>query len=308
MWLANLEETIVACRQALAEEDLAEVGRLLRNAGVTDEELASLVARIANREFDASGWSRLAGVCAKGGIQEQSWRLQRYVLLRVGLQRLARVSDLPVVDEVKQRLYGHLQFIARPDPEDAAILNPQGSGFQGLCAYVLQEKFSAGQLDWVVSGFARSWLLKIPLRDVPRFIYGVYRRAGGPKPYFVPHTPIRRELPILTEEDERRAMRVIAASMALQPDIRAFLSSSWWLDPQLAAVSPHMAWLARWMEECRRFGALITILGPAPPNSGYLVGDHRRRAMYESGQWKPVNGILFWPRRDLLSWLKDQGG
>jgi hypothetical protein len=96
--------------------------------------------------------------------------------------------------------------------------------------------------------------------------------------------------------------------MALQPDVRAYLGCSWWLDPQLARVSPQLAWLARWMEECRRFGALSTILGPAPPNSGYLVGDRRRRALYESGQWKPMNGLLFWPRKDLLRWLKEQGG
>jgi hypothetical protein len=103
-------------------------------------------------------------------------------------------------------------------------------------------------------------------------------------------------------------MWMLATSMALQPDVRAYLGCSWWLDPQLARVSPQLAWLARWMEECRRFGALSTILGPAPPNSGYLVGDRRRRALYESGQWKPMNGLLFWPRKDLLRWLKEQGG
>lgn len=308
MWLANLEETIGVCRQALAEEDLAAVGRLLQSAGVTDEEVASLVERMANRGFGVSGWNRLAGVCEQGGIEEQSWRLQRYVLLRVGVERLARISNLPVAEEVKQRFCGHLQFIARPDPGNPAIMNPRSQGFQVLCAYVLQERFPAGQIDWVISGFPRSWFLKLPLRDLPRFIYGVYVRAGGRKPYFEPHTPTRRELPILTEEDERRGMWMLATSMALQPDVRAYLGCSWMLDPQLARVSPQLAWLARWMEECRRFGALSTILGPAPPNSGYLVGDRRRRALYESGQWKPMNGLLFWPRKDLLRWLKEQGG
>lgn len=308
MWLANLDETIAACRQALAEEDLVGVGRQLRSAGVTDEELAPLVGRMANRGFGASGWSRLEEACAQGGIEERSWRLQRYLLLRVGVERLTRVPELPVADEVKQRFYGHLQFIARPDPVDPSIMNPQSQGFQVLCAYVVQERFPAGQIDWVVSGFPRSWFLKIPLRDLPRFLYGVYVRAGRPKPYFVPHNPARRELPILTEENERRAMRALATSMGMQPEVRAYLSCSWWLDPQLPRVSPHLAWLAGWVEECQRFGALLTNLGPAPPTSGYLVGDRRRKALYESGQWKPLNGILLWPRQDLLQWLKERGG
>ncbi len=130
----------------------------------------------------------------------------------------------------------------------------------------------------------------------------VFLRARGYRPFFETHTAFRRESPILTQEDERKTFRLLAASMRLQPTIRGYVAEAWFMDPKLSEVSPHLAWISNWLQECKEFGAVWTNLGEAHRDAGFLVGDRNRRRLYESGHWKPLLGLLIWARRDLLRW------
>jgi hypothetical protein len=54
----------------------------------------------------------------------------------------------------------------------------------------------------------------------------VFLRARGYRPFFETHTAFRRESPILTQEDERKTFRLLAASMRLQPTIRGYVAAA----------------------------------------------------------------------------------
>jgi hypothetical protein len=146
----------------------------------------------------------------------------------------------------------------------------------------------------------------MPFRDVPKVLRCVFLRAGGRRPFFETHTAFRPDLPIITEEGERKVFRLMAGAMKLQPAIRGYVASAWFLDPSLAVVSPHLAWLADWWRECVDFGAVWTNIGEARPDSGFLVGDRHRRKLYQSGQWKPREGLIVWERSDFLRWFDHQ--
>jgi hypothetical protein len=66
----------------------------------------------------------------------------------------------------------------------------------------------------------------------------------------------------------------------------------------------------KWMMEINRelvaLGAVHTTLGPAPEDSGFLVGDKRRIALYQAGEWKPMEGLLLAPRASLIQWARTQ--
>jgi hypothetical protein len=54
-------------------------------------------------------------------------------------------------------------------------------------------------------------------------------------------------------------------------------------------------------------GGLITDLGiEASPDAGFLEGSTERRLLYESGQYRPIEGVIIWPRRAALAWLANQ--
>jgi hypothetical protein len=290
------------CRALLASPELKEIPALLADAGVGISQVEEVVLQTAHAGLPLKTWDAMAQACENHGIPESSYALQRHVLLSAGMPNLARIAHLPIADEVKRRLLDQFLYLCDPDREMAVLLNPRHYGFRVMCKFMRLERFPAGQSDWEISGFPRSWLAKMPLRDLARALNCVYLRAGRHRPYFETHTAHRRESPILTPEDERRTYRLMAASMRLQPAIRGYLGASWLLDPRLAEVSPHLAWMSAWYRECERFGAIWTTIGEAQKDAGFLVGDPNRRRLYERGQWKPLKGLLLWARRDLLAW------
>jgi len=301
-WKDRIAEIDARCREVLSLPEFEAIRGIAATVGVEANQIKDLVVHTAHTGIPLERWEPLAGACAQLGIAEDSHALPRFVLLNAGIASLQLVPHLPVADEVKERLLEQFAYVCAPDREMEFLLNPQHYGFRVMCKFMLLERFPAGQSDWELSGFARSWLPKLPLRDLPRTLNYVYLRAGGSRPFFVTHTAYRRELPIVTEAEERKTFRMIAASMKLQPSIKGFLAASWFMDRTLGDVSPHLAWLREWYGECERFGAIWTNIGPAPPDIGFQVGDRRRRKLYESGQWKPVEGLVVWERRDLLRW------
>jgi hypothetical protein len=290
----------IAMRAKLASSEFQEVRRRLAAGGVTDGKIQQLVDATATSGLPKDDWARIEALCRGGDPMVVS----RYVLLVAMLHNLERVRRYPVVEEVKGRLLDFFLYVCEPDRETDQLLDPRRHGFGVMCRMATLRRFPAGQFDWEIGGVPRSWLLQVPKKDFSRLAWTVWGKAGGREPFFMVHTSYRRELPILTVEDERHGTRLATASMELQPGIRGLIGASWMLDPKLASVSPHMSWLAALQQENRRFGAFFSHTGPASPDAGFLVGDRRRRRAYESGDWKPVNGISVWARRDMLRWLR----
>lgn len=302
MRTGRIAEIEARCGEILSQPEFAAIPGIAASLGVGLAEIGELVVHTARTCLPEERWEKLATACGKQGIPDSGFVLQRYLLLSAGLANLRLVPHLPVDDEVKDRLLNQFLYVCAPDREMDSLLNPRHYGFRVMCKFMLLERFPAGQSDWEISGFPRSWLAKLPARDLSKALNCVFLRAGGRRPFFESHTAFRRELPILTAEDERKTFRLLAASMRLQPAIRGYLAASWFMDPKLSEVSPHLAWFSDWLKECQAFGAVWTNIGEAPRDAGFLVGDRHRRKLYETGRWKPLQGLLIWERRDLLRW------
>ena len=301
---APIREIRVRCEATLASPEFVKIAQTADGLALHAPEIAHLVAAAARGTIPSERLLELARTYAQPGVPEGDFAVARFVLLTAGIPNLQRLPSLPVAAEVKHRLLDWFSYLCAPDREMAQLLNLSDYHFSLMCKLVRLERFPGGQIDWEISAFPRSWLAKVPFSDMPRLARCVFLRAGGNRPFFEAHTASRRELPILTEEEERKAYRLMALSMKLQPEIRGFFGSSWFADPELQRVSPHLSWLARWYEECADFGAVWTDTGEASPDGGFLVGDRHRRRLYEQGLWKPKQGLLVWPRKDLLRWYE----
>jgi hypothetical protein len=124
-------------------------------------------------------------------------------------------------------------------------------------------------------------------------------RWRGFRPAFFPHVPATYPVYALRERDALKTYYRMARSMALQPEVKGLIASSWLHSPDTFVVSPHLAWLNRVF---RDNGAVEATIGPADPDCGVLTRNNERQRAFANGSFKPTVGLVIWPRREMLDW------
>lgn len=292
-----LEETREIAETALAAADLRPVGnaidRLDGGASGAFEWLSTVTEAPASLEPLRARRSRLGGEAPAGAFE-------RVLLLRAGLTTLSRMPALPVADAVKRLMCEEVRFVAAPPAAAAHRFDLDRSVFVALSKLATMRRFPAGQLHWEVSGFPRSWMLKVRPRALPRLAYYLGLRMRGFAPaLFIHLNANRKDRAALLERESNRSFFRMAQSVALQPEIKGLVASSWLHSPDTIAVSPHLNALNRVFFEN---GALVTTMGAADPDSGVFTRSPERRKLFEEGRFKPTTGLVIWPRTDMLAW------
>jgi hypothetical protein len=288
----------VACAAALAD------GRATPRAGDYDRAVDTLqrseaCARV--REYGRGSHAArvvLTHLPADGPARALTVRTD---LLWTALTSLDEVATLPVVPLVKRRLCDVFRsFCEMPRADHDSRFRPDlefhGCALAGCAALT---RFPAGQLDWEVSGLPRSYLLRMPFRDLPRVFRTIVRDLRGLRPCFTAHMGVRRYPLLFLEAESHRSYHRMARSMALQPEIRGLLMATWLHSPETIRVSPHLSWTNR---TPLANGAILTNIGPASPSDGFLTGSPDRQRLFDAGRYRPTTGLIIWPRRALLAW------
>jgi hypothetical protein len=92
----------------------------------------------------------------------------------------------------------------------------------------------------------------------------------------------------------------IAELLELNPRMRGLAGVSWFYDPALAVISPHLAYLR---EVPVRHGAFLVHMGALPHDiQNATVRSPLRKKLYEEGRYEPTCYILAWPRRQMIAW------
>ena len=150
------------------------------------------------------------------------------------------------------------------------------------------------------SGIARSLLFKAGLRQAAKFSQAI-ARCRGIKPFLELHmhpdftSGFNPEGWIETYEN-------LADFLVANPSFLGVQSTSWFLDPALAEISPHLSYLRQVPELC---GATILYAGEDDCNhSGAFLTSQTRRDLYASGHYIPRLFTRIWPRELLIqrSW------
>jgi hypothetical protein len=97
----------------------------------------------------------------------------------------------------------------------------------------------------------------------------------------------------------------LAELLELNRQFRAVVASSWFRDPALAGISPHLAYLREY--PCRHGARLFATGKDTSGLSGALATSATRRRLFESGQYVPTIHMMIWPRSALLRWYGRQG-
>ncbi|MGA2205076.1 MAG: hypothetical protein ABSG40_24340, partial [Terriglobales bacterium] len=112
------------------------------------------------------------------------------------------MEGLPLEASVKSMLCDYCKFFVSPRPGEMRLFEPNQYSFLALAKIALLERFPAGQFDWEISGFPRSWLFDIPFSALPKVSYFLARKLKGFAPYIVPHMAFRRKNPLMLIQRE----------------------------------------------------------------------------------------------------------
>jgi hypothetical protein len=93
---------------------------------------------------------------------------------------------------------------------------------------------------------------------------------------------------------------LVAQLLRQRPQLLGLLGTSWYYDPAVGRVSPHLAYLR---DEPAGHGAIF-LDAPTSEDStrGALVRSRHRRAMHEAGRYTPRNETMIWPRQSVLDY------
>jgi hypothetical protein len=172
--------------------------------------------------------------------------------------------------------------------------------------------------DFRIAGFGRvpAGVEHIELGGVPRRLMwtgGVrqalqvgraFARAGAAAPFYAAHLThgIKPWAFLMAYNPETLTawQRNVADCLRLNPSVRGLIASSWWYDPQIRSVAPHLAFLT---EGSLAHGAVLARTGPTEGSTKYaLANSPERQALYEAGRYRPMSYSVIWSRQALLRW------
>jgi hypothetical protein len=121
----------------------------------------------------------------------------------------------------------------------------------------------------------------------------------GITPWFRLHLDVRN-LSEFNEDGWDRCYRRVAELLANHPSCLGMVGTSWFYDPRLEDISPHLAWLRTTPLER---GAFLVKHRPAACDlNAATATSATRRRMVQEGHYVPRGCSIVWPRRALMSW------
>jgi hypothetical protein len=291
---ARLAAAAQACTLKLEEDSFAEVLGCLGSLGQPDRAFQFL-SRIT---IHPGSGAELARLCASIPSDAGRNAVERTLLLLASQHAVAQVPGLAVSDSVKGLFADEFQFFANPPAAWVGCFQADDVRYREMVRVATLRRFPAGQFQWEVSGFSRSWVAKA--RQPWRVLGYVLGRMGGFAPLLELHLNARRKNRLILLEKEAGISYYRAArAVEMQPAVRGLMMGSWLFCESTARITPRLAWLRRTPQSA---GALIVELGPAPTDSGFLTGSEERRKLYEQGVYRPNLACVLWPRKPLIEW------
>jgi len=259
-----------------------------------------------DRDFVASAFAAEAARIGKEEGAESRAAFLRATLSGLVERGRPRIATQRLPDGVKA-------LIAREFRRIEKDLNKAGEAHYDLASHSLR-------CDFRIAGFGRipAGVEHIELGGLPRRLLwsgGVaqcaraaafFARAGGWAPFYTAHFSHGNKphtfLLVYTPETLAAWHRNVAECLRLNPKIRGLQSTSWWYDPQLARIAPHLTFLR---EGALAHGAVLLRSGSTDGARSFAIANSpERKRLYEAGEYMPVSYAVVWTREALLRWAR----
>ena len=241
----------------------------------------------------------------RGGASTAMMESERLLLLSAvrGIVASSRLDAVPV--SIRLQLLHNWSQLLHTTPRALELFQRERDTFASACDTALLLRWAAGQFDWVRDGLPRLVLLdEGSLRSRASLLVQIMRRLGGFRPVYFPHANgFRHNRSTMVELEARRSYIRMAQALLEDPDVLGIATISWYHDPDLPTISPHLAWMNGIIEEG---GGGVVRGGLAGGDSGAFENSLVRREAAERVGYVPRNGIVLWPRARVLAWADRQ--
>lgn len=237
-------------------------------------------------------------ISAKGAALES--RTFLVLLILTGMKRTVesnRWSSLPIRVLVGQLKYFH--WMASEITGTEEWLDLDSDTFQKEIGAAMLHLYVCGsQMVEYRSGLPRKLLLTDGLRkSISNALY--FTRIGGFKPFFQihMHVHLRSHFNYIGRKE---CYHCCAELYAIHPEILGMFGGSWFYDPCVRIISPHLSYL---QDEPISGGARLFRWGPTE-DCGHdaLLTSATRRNLAERGLYAPSSYFLVWDRESQLMW------
>ena len=125
--------------------------------------------------------------------------------------------------------------------------------------------------------------------------------SGGRAPFYVAHFTHRISratfLRVLNADAMATSYQNVADCMRMNPHIRGSIATSWWYDPKLSIVAPHLSFLR---ESAVAHGAVLLRSGITDGAKKLALSRSKtRQNLFESGAYVPTSYSVVWTRKAL---------
>lgn len=147
-----------------------------------------------------------------------------------------------------------------------------------------------------VSGVPRSLVFQKGLIQFLKFSYLLLVKLKSPKPILEIHTHLAN-VENFNPKGWMRAYYLIAEILELNPQYKGVMRSSWFIDPFITGISPHLSYLLYFPVS---HGAYYFYHSDEGRKSGAFARSASRLKLYESGKYRPKTYYMIWPRQDVI--------
>lgn len=121
--------------------------------------------------------------------------------------------------------------------------------------------------------------------------------------YYQSHVD-KRYLDEFNPEGRKRCYLATAQLISKNLHVNGMFSSSWYNDPVLDKISPHLSYLR---EYPIKHGANLFRVGKQKSDiENSLMKSKTRRKYFENGKYMPTSYMWIWPRSKLLNWARNE--
>lgn len=283
-----------------AETALEQAGESLRHvAALTDIDslLSQCRQRIRFQPYHALPLLRatLAQIAEDCGRSTQAW-VMRGLLARLVLEFNEDSLEFRVTEAVRALYQASLSRIVATSADQRQL---DDDFFKDL-ALASGHLFPAGErVVEPCSVIQRSLIYRAGAGQAVNFVRACLR-ARGRMPLYRLHVHLS-EAPQLSSATWQKTCTNLVEMLRINPGVKGIVGASWFYDPDLPAISPHLAFI----NDLLRAGGARWFLSHAEgADSGAFARSERRRAAFGSGRYVPRCYTVFWPRRDALGWLE----
>lgn len=226
--------------------------------------------------------------------------IERFAILQAYIVSFPMIESLQVHDSVKHEYLVTCRQIAAGSRDFGDQFNLGTDAFEELARIVTLRRFHAGQDSFDIMVLPRTWLLRAHPLALPGLVREIALRLRGFEPIVMPHINYwRANRRLIFKQENERSLWRIAKTVEMQPRIKGLASMTWLNCKATGEVSPHLRFVRQF---CLDNGGYVVDLNVAPVGSGFMIGDARRKSLYEEGKFRPREALVLWPRDAMLRW------